>query len=350
MARRRFARTRTRKRMARASTRTKGRAPGKTFRKGMSLAELVRKFPDDATAEAWFVNRRWPNDEVCCPYCGSLNVQVGTTHKTMPYRCREKDCTKWFSTKTGTVMEGSKLGFQIWIIAVYLLTTNIKSVSSMKLHHDLDINQRSAWFLAHRLRMALAKKGGTNFGGPVEVDETYVGGKRANMSRARRKKVGPGRGTVGKAVVAGAKDRKTKKVRAKMVRGTDKETLHRFVADSVAPGATIYSDEAAVYGLLPNPHAAVHHGAGEYVRGDVHINGIESFWSTLKRAHKGTFHKLSPKHLNRYVQEFVGRHNLREQDTLDIMAAIVDGMRGKRLKYKDLIADNGLDSFARPRS
>ena len=336
--------------MARKKKRACGHAPGKAFRKGMSLAKLLRKFPDDATAEAWFINRRWPNGEVCCPYCGSLNVQIGAKHKTMPYRCREKGCTKWFSTKTGTVMEGSKLGFQVWIIAIYLMTTNLKSVSSMKLHRDLDINQRSAWFLAHRLRMALAKKG-TSFGGPVEVDETYVGGKRANMSNKRRKEMTElGRGPVGKAVVAGAKDRKTKKVRAKVVTGTDKETLHEFVADSAARDATIYSDEASVYGSLPNPHAAVNHSALEYVRGDVHVNGVESFWAMLKRAHKGTFHKLSPKHLDRYIQEFVGRHNLREKNTLKIMHAIVDGMHGKRLKYKDLIADNGLDSFARPRS
>lgn len=339
-----------RKRRSPTRRRRPGRAPGKAFRRGLSLAEMFRKFPDDATAEAWFIDRRWPNGDVCCPYCGSLNVQIGAQHKTMPYRCREKGCTKWFSTKTGTVMEGSKLGFQVWIIAVYLMTTNLKSVSSMKLHRDLEINQRSAWFLAHRLRMALTKKGG-NFIGPVEVDETYVGGKRANMSIKRRMEMAKlGRGTAGKAVVAGAKDRKTKKVRAKAVGGTDKKTLHEFVADSAAPNATIYSDEAAVYSLLPNPHAAVNHGALEYVRGDVHINGIESFWSMLKRAYKGTFHKLSPKHLDRYVQEFVGRHNLRERDTLDIMAAIVDDMRGKRLKYKDLIADNGLKSFARPRT
>ena len=338
-----------RRKMSRAPRkRSRGRAPGKAFRKGMSLVKLIRKFPDDATAEVWFINRRWPDGEVCCPYCGSLNVQIGAKHKTMPYRCREKGCSKWFSTKTGTVMEGSKLGFQVWIIAVYLMTTNLKSVSSMKLHRDLDINQRSAWFLAHRLRMALTKKG-VHFGGPVEVDETYVGGKRANMSSKRRKEMAEmGRGTVGKTIVAGAKDRKTKKVRAKVVSGTDKETLHEFVADSAAPDVTIYRDEASVYGLLPNLHAAVNHSALEYVRGDVHVNGIESFWSMLKRAHKGTFHKLSPKHLDRYVQEFVGRHNLREKDTLDIMAAIVDGMRGKRLKYRDLIADNGLESFARP--
>ena len=340
----------TRKTRKRIRPRRTRRAPGKAFRKGMSLIRLSQKFPDDATAEAWFIDRRWPNGEVCCPYCGSPNVQIGAKHKTMPYRCREKGCTKWFSTKTGTVMEGSKLGFQIWIIAVYLMATNLKSVSSMKLHRDLDINQRSAWFLAHRLRMALTRKG-ANFSGPVEVDETYVGGKRANMSVKRRKEMAKmGRGTVGKAIVAGVKDRKTRKVRASTVSGTDKETLHGFVADNVAPGATVYSDEASVYKSLPNPHASVNHSALEYVRGNVHVNGVESFWSMIKRAYKDTFHKLSPKHLDRYVQEFVGRHNLREKDTLDIMAAIIDGMRGKRLRYKDLIADNGLESFAQPRT
>ena len=128
----------------------------------------------------------------------------------MPYRCREKECAKRFSAKTGTVMEGSKLGFQIWMIATYLLSTSLKSVSSMKLHRDLNINQRSAWFLAHRLRVALSEEGGI-FSGPVEVDETYFGGKRANMSNARRKELaGSGRGAVGKVAVAGVRDRATK--------------------------------------------------------------------------------------------------------------------------------------------
>ena len=135
------------------------KAPGKSHRKGISLIEIMRQFPDDATAEAWFIERRWPNG-IFCPHCGSLNVQTGAKHKTMPYRCREKECAKRFSSKTGTVIEGSKLGFQVWIVATFLLSTNLKSVSSMKLHRDLEINQRSAWFLAHRLRMALAEKGG----------------------------------------------------------------------------------------------------------------------------------------------------------------------------------------------
>ena len=323
------------------------KAPGKSHRDGISMLELFRRFPDDATAEAWFVERRW-KDGVHCPHCGSTNVQTGAKHKTMPYRCREKECAKRFSAKTGTVMEGSKLGFQVWMIATYLLSTSLKSVSSMKLHRDLDINQRSAWFLAHRLRVALAQKGGL-FSGPVEVDETYFGGKRRNMSNAQRKKLKKtGRGAVGKAAVVGVKDRDTNRVAARHVSGTGAEDLQGMVRDHVEPGAKVYTDEAAAYkGMSEFDHEAVNHSVAEYVRGQAHTNGLESFWSMLKRAHGGTFHKMSPKHLDRYVQEFAARHNLRDQDTIDIMSAVADGGVGKRLRYKDLIADIGLPSGAR---
>ncbi len=193
---------------------------GKNYRKGISFVGLMRQFPTDDAAEAWFIEQRWP-EGIACPHCGSLNVQTGAKHATMPYRCREKGCAKRFSTKTGTVMEGSKLGFQTWLLATFLLTTNLKSVSSMKLHRDLDINQRSAWFLAHRLRVALAEEAGV-FSGPVEVDESYFGGRRRNMSNARRKALsGTGRGAVGKAAVVGAKDRATNQVAARVVGSTD---------------------------------------------------------------------------------------------------------------------------------
>ena len=322
------------------------KAPGKSFREGISLVEVFRMFPDDATAEAWFVARRWPNG-ICCPHCGSLNVQTGAKHKTMPYRCREKECAKRFSPKTGTVMEGSKLGLQVWMIATYLLSTSLKSVSSMKLHRDLNINQRSAWFLAHRLRVALAQEGGI-FAGPVEVDETYMGGRRKNMSNAKRAELADtGRGAVGKTAVVGAKDRATKQVAARVVESTDKPTLQGFVAEHAAPDATVYTDEASAYEGMPFDHETVKHSALEFVRGDVHTNGAESFWSMLKRAHMGTFHKMSPKHLDKYVQEFAARHNLRDEDTIDIMVAVTTGMNGKRLRYRDLIADNGLSSGAR---
>ena len=325
------------------------KAPGKAHRAGISLIEIMRKFPDDATAEDWFIQRRWPHG-IVCHYCGSENVQTGCQHKTMPYRCREKECAKRFSAKTGTVMEGSKLGFQVWMVATFLLSTNLKSVSSMKLHRDLNINQRSAWFLAHRLRVALAKKGGV-FAGPVEVDETYFGGKRRNMSNTKRKALADtGRGAVGKTAVIGVKDRATKHVAAKVVTATDATTLQGFVGRHAEPGATVYTDDHGGYEGMPFDHATVKHSLSEYVNGDIHTNGIESLWSMLKRAHKGTFHKLSPKHLDRYVQEFAARHNLRDEDTIDIMAAVADGMDGKRLRYLDLIAKNGLASGARVRA
>ena len=301
-------------------------------------------FPDDDTAEQWFIEQRW-NGVIACPACGSVNVQTDCKHKTMPYRCRERECAQKFSVKTGTVMEGSKVGYQDWIIASFLLMTNLKSVSSMKLHRDLGVTQKTAWFLAQRLRVALSQ-GKTLFAGPVEVDETYFGGKRRNMTNAKRKAL-TGRGPVGKTAVVGVKDRATKQVAATVVSSTDAETLQGFVMDHASHDATVYSDDATAYESLPFNHATVKHSLSEYVRGDVHTNGIESLWSMLKRAHKGTFHKLSPKHLDRYVQEFAGRHNLREQDTIDQLVALNAGMDGKRLRYRQLIANNGLASGAR---
>ena len=151
------------------------------------------------------------------------------------------------------------------------------------------------------------------------------------MPKAKRKAMS-GRGTAGKAIVAGAKDRATNRVSAAVVDTTDKRTLQRFIADRAA-------DDAGGYQGMPFDHEAVNHSAGEYVRGMAHTQGIESFWATLKRAHKGTFHKLSPKHLHRYVTEFAGKHNSRDVDTVDQMNAVLAGMVGKRLMYRDLVVD-----------
>ena len=332
---------------------TQKSAPGKAYREGISLIQMMRRFPNDATAEQWFLEKRWP-DGVACPHCGSMNVLDGARHRSMRFRCREKDCAKRFSTKTGTVMEDSKLGHQTWLLATYLLSTSLKSVSSMKLRRDLDITQKSAWHLAHRLRRALEEDDGPKLWGPVvEVDETFVGGQRKNMSKRKRRELaalGFGRGPAGKTAVVGVKDRRTKQIRAEIAHSLDAETLHGFVEKHVDRQAMVVSDEAAVYQSLPYFHDSVQHSIGEYVKdGDIHINGIESFWSMLKRAHKGTFHKLSPKHLDRYVQEFAARQNLRENDTRDQLAAVAQGMVGKRLTYEALIAPNGLDSGTRSR-
>ena len=238
------------------------------------------------------------------------------------------------------------------VVAIYLLTTSLKGQSSMKLHRDLKVTQKTAWFLAHRIRKTFANDDdadeGEHFSGPVEVDETYMGGRRANMSNARRKELADtGRGAVGKTAVVGVKDRATKQVAARVVERTDAATLQGFVVEHTAPGATVYSDDSSAYDSLPFDHDTVKHSLSEYVKGDVHTNGIESLWSMLKRAHKGIYHKMSPKHLDRYVQEFAGRHNPRDADTLTQMAVVVRGLEGKRLTYAALKQPNGLSSGAR---
>ena len=225
----------------------------------------------------------------------------------MPFRCRQKGCAKRFSTKTGTVMECSNLGFQVWAIALFLFATNLKGISSMKLHRDLGVTRKTAWFLAHRIRETWQDTsawfawlpGFHPFDGPMEADETYVGGKRKNMSHEKRKQL-RGRGTVGKVAVAGVKDRRIGKVSARVVQHTDSATLQGFVQHHGTPGATVYTDAALSYhGMTGFEHQAVNHSVGEYVRDGAHTNGIESFWSMLKRGYVGVFHQLSAKHLNR---------------------------------------------------
>lgn len=316
------------------------KAPGKHFRKGITLAALFKMFPDDATAEAWFVEQRWP-DGIACPRCGDTDI-AAAKHPRMRYRCR--GCNKLFTVKVGSMMEGSNLGYRVWAIAIYAMSTNLKGVSSVKLHRDLGITQKSAWYLAHRIRESWVEFPDL-FAGPVEVDETYVGGLETN--KHGNKKLKAGRGTVGKVAVAGVRDRETGKVMAAPVASTDRKTLQGFVHANVDKTATVYTDDHKAYAGVAKEHETVNHGIGEYVRDNVHTNGVESFWAMFKRGHKGVYHKMSKKHLRRYVTEFVGRHNKRPLDTVDQMGALVRGMDGKRLRYAELIADNGLESGAR---
>ncbi len=318
-------------------------SPGKSDREGIGLVSLLRLFPDDDAARAWFEAQIWP-DGPHCPHCGSLNVQSGIKHRTMTHRCRDCSNRPMFSLKTGTVMQGSNLGYQTWAIAIYLVTTSLKGVSSLKLHRDLEITQKTAWTLAHRIRKSFERDPVISTGS-IEADEAYFGGLEKNKHAKNRLRAG--RGTVGKTAVAGIKDRDSKRVSARVVASTDRATLQEFLAEHAAPEATVYTDEASAYKGMPYAHEAVKHSVGEYVRDQAHTNGLESFWALMRRGFTGSYHKMSPKHLQRYVDEFSGRHNSRNADTIDQMTAIVKGMTGKRLRYADLIADNGLASGAR---
>ena len=302
--------------------------PGRSYRKGISMSKLLQMFPDDETAREWFESAIWPNGPVC-PKCSLGDNVRPSTHKSMPYRCAR--CRRHFSVKIGTVMERSKIGYQNWLLAIYQIVTNVKGISSMKIHRNLGIRQPTAWFMLHRLREAISSLARPDLmEGPAEVDEMYVGGKEKNKHADKK-------GNIKKVAVVGARDRKTGQVTAKPVPETTAARLCDFIEKHVEPNAMKYTDESRVYASLEH-HETVNHGNGEYVRGDVHTNGIESFWALFKRGYYGIYHHMSPKHLHRYVDEFAGRLNNRFRDTIDMMKVVVKNAVGKRLTYSHLIS------------
>ena len=226
------------------------------------------------------------------------------------------------------MLHSSNIPLSKWAIAFYLYSTNLKGLSSMKLQRELDISQASAWYMAHRIR-GMWDSQTEKFAGPVEVDETYIGGKERNKHES--KKLNSGRGPVGKTAVVGIKDRETGQVSATPVEKTDRATLQGFVESRTVDGAKVYTDEHPAYAQLPN-HEAVRHSVKEYVHGQAHTNGIESFWAVLKRGYVGTYHNMSVRHIGLYVNEFAGRHNARPLDTADQMGAMVQGAHGKRMR------------------
>ena len=312
----------------------KGKAPGKSYRKGITLIDVMEQFSTEEKAEAWFIQQRWP-DGVLCPKCESDQVSPRATRKPQPFRCRA--CLKDFSVKTGTALQGSKLPLRKWALAYYLYMTNLKGVSSMKLHRDLGLTQKTAWYMGHRIRESLSQRGkrfGAD-GGAVEADETYIGGKEGNKHES--KKLHAGRGAVGKTAVAGLIDRETNQVKTEVVESVDGKTLQGFVHMNTEVEAQVYTDEARAYEGLNRKHESVAHSANEYVRGMAHTNGMESHWALMKRGIDGIYHHVSKKHLRRYTAEFSGRHNRRPLDTADQMNTLVKGSEGKRLRFVDLI-------------
>lgn len=308
------------------------KAPGRADREGISLIQLFELFPDEDSARRWFEDILWEDGERKCPRprCRGSNTYETKTGKPQPYRCT--DCRKYFSVKTNTVMQDSNIPLREWAMSLYIMCTNLKGVASMKLHRDLGITQSNAWHMVHRIREAWDEMG-DRFDGPVEVDEAHIGGKEKNK---HAKKKLHDKWPTGKSIVSGMKDRRTNKVRGKVIEHATAATLQEFIKDNVEPGTTVYTDEHRGYQGLDN-HETVNHSVGEYVRDQAHTNGIESFWALLKRGYTGTFHKMSKKHLHRYVNEFAGRHNIRSLDTIDQMRFLALGMVGKQLRYKDLI-------------
>jgi transposase-like protein len=286
---------------------------------------------------------RWPNGTVACPTCGSEHVTY--LEKQRRYKCYGKHPKAQFSLKVGTIFEDSAIGLEKWLPALWLVTTCKNGISSYELARALDVTQKTAWFMLSRLRLALQAEHGGKLNGEVEADETFIGGKARNMHAAKRRRLGisQSRSMIGKVAVMGLLERHRKddggaQVRFKVIANRKKHQLESIITEHVETGASLYTDALRSYDRMGERgyiHNVIDH-AEAYVDGAVHTNGLENFWSLLKRAIKGTYISVEPFHLFRYLDEQAFRFNNRKGTDAMRFALALKGIMGKRLTYTAL--------------
>ena len=300
-----------------------------------SLLQAVRYFGDKENCRKFMIAIRWADGVVRCPACGSDKVVYLATQDR--YKCYGKHPKAQFSLKVGTIFEDSPIGLDKWLPAAWLVINCKNGISSYELHRDIGVTQKTAWFMLQRVRLAM-QTGTFNsqLSGEVEVDETFIGGKARNMHADKRAEKIHGRGATGKAVVMGMLERGGH-VRVKVVAKRNKKTLQSEIKKNVAPGSEIFSDELLSYWGLNQEfiHQIINH-AEEYVRGNVHTNGMENFWSLLKRGLNGTYISVEPFHLFRYLDEQMFRYNYRELTDGERFVMVLQQVVGKRLTYAEL--------------
>lgn len=297
-----------------------------------TLLEAIRYFSDPDVALNFMAELRWP-DGPTCPACESKEYSFLSTRRV--WKC--KACKKQYTVKQGTIMEDSPIGLDKWLAAIWMIANDKNGISSYEIHRGIGITQKSAWFLLHRIRLAMQTGTFQKMGGPVEADETFIGGLARNMHKDKRAAKIKGTGGMGKAIVMGVLERHGE-VRAKVIADRNRETLQSQIRENVKEGAEVYTDSFLSYGgLAPDyVHKVINH-AEEYVNGSVHTNGIENFWSLLKRSLKGTYVSVMPFHLFRYVDEQSFRFNNRKFKDHERFLMACAMMRGRRLTYNKLI-------------
>jgi transposase-like protein len=311
-----------------------------------NLLEMSRYFTNGDVCIDFVAQMRWP-DGVRCAHCGHKRVSYLRSRRI--WKCMHKECHKQFSVKTGTVFEDSPIALDKWLLAVWLVVNCKNGVSSYEIARDLAVTQKTAWFMLHRIRRALQqgsweKLGGSD-GGPVEVDETFIGPLPQKMHRARRLKRQTALDGAGsdKAIVMGMLDRELREVRAKVIPNVKRETLQNEILAGVEKNSTVYTDQWPGYDKLGKEgfvHETVNH-LNHYVRGQIHTQGMDNFWSLLKRGLRGTYVAVEPFHLSRYTDEQVFRYNNRATkdnplNDRDRFMLAVSQIAGKRLTYREL--------------